>query len=280
MFSLFEISNFLGRPVCLYDFMWGNTAYRYTSADRAIQYPYVDGDPENGNWYQPIAISDNGFTQGTDAQDFVVTLPRNNPLVDLFRSTSPSTKIVMTCRRFHKDDPDNQATVYWTGTVGNVRGTDAVTAEVLGLPITKTLRRTGLRACWEVGCIHALYDGGCKADKELFKTVATITALTGTTVTLDTLGAFPGDNYIGGYLEWEATDEGTIDRRAIEGYAGGTTLTILTTTDRLVVGQGVSIFLGCNLTTETCKNRFDNLENYGGFPFMAKKSPFDGNPVF
>ena len=278
-FSLFEIASFLGRPICLYEFAWGDTAYRYTSADRVIELGF-EADGETPIQWNPIAISDNGFSQGSGQQDFTVTMPRNNPIVDLFRQTPPSTPIVLTCRRFHKDDPDEEATVYWMGTVANVKTKDAVTAEVLGLAISSTFRRTGLRLCWSVSCPHALYDNGCKVDKSLFKTDTTITALTGTTVKVDSIGAFAGEQYQGGFLEWIATDEGTVDRRGIESYEGTTVFTLLGTTDRLEVGQAVTIYLGCDLTPQVCDGTFDNLANYGGFDFMAKKSPFDGNPVF
>lgn len=271
-FSLTEISNFLGRPVCLYEFAWGATYYRYTSANKTISYGGAD--------WLPLAISDSGFTQGQGAQEFVVTLPRSTPVVDLFRTTPPSGKIVLTCRRFHKDDIDQEAAVYWVGTVGNVKSKDAITSEVLGLPISSTLRRTGLRLCWEVNCPHALYDAGCRADKELFKVDTTITALTGTTFTVAGIGAFAGPQFAGGFIEWQATLEGTLDRRAIESHVSGTTFATLGTTDRLVIGQAVTIYLGCDLTAETCEGTFNNLPNHGGFRFMSKKSPFDGNPVF
>lgn len=271
-FSLSEISNFFGRPVCLYEFAWGATTYRYTSADRVV----VHGGVE----WQPVAISDNGFTQGANAQDFIVTCPRNLPIVELFRSTPPAGKIILKCKRFHKDDVGEEAVVYWLGTVGNVKGKDAVTAEVLGLAISQTIRRTGLRMCWEINCPHALYDAGCKADKTLFKTVTTITALTGVQITVASLGAWAGGLYAGGFIEWAATLEGTLDRRAIESYNGGLALGLLSTTDRLVVGQAVTLYLGCDLTAATCNTVFNNLPNHGGFEFMAKKSPFDGNPVF
>jgi hypothetical protein len=263
MFNLFEIANFLARPVCLYDFAWGNTHYRFTSADRAIQFPYIDGDPENGIWYSPIPISDNGFTQGVTTQDFMVTLPRANDVVELFKLTPPSESIWLTCRRFHKDDPDEEAVVYWVGTIGNIRGVDAIKAEIIGIPLSNTIRRTGLRLCWERGCPHALYGPGCEVNKELFKTETTITALTA-----------------GGYIEWEATAEGTMDRRAIESPGGGTVLNLLGTTDRLEIGQDITLYIGCDLLAETCETIFDNLANHGGHEYLAGKSPFDGNPVF
>ena len=278
-FKLFEIANFTGRPVCLYEFVWGNTTYRYTSADRTVEYG-LDADGVTPLEWSPIAISDNGFTQGSGEQDFTVTLPRANPICDLFRQTPPSTTIMLTCRRFHKDDPDNEATVYWVGSVANIRGKDAVMAELLGLAISSSLRRTGLRLCWSTGCPHALYDEGCKVDKALYATAATINGLTGTSITVDALGAFAGALYNGGFIEWEATAEGTIDRRAIESFDGGTTFTLLGTTDRLEVGQAVTLYVGCDLAPTTCNDVFNNLPNYGGFNFMPKKSPFDGNPVF
>jgi uncharacterized phage protein (TIGR02218 family) len=272
MFNIFEIANFLGRPVCLYEFVWGETTYRYTSADRVIPY--------GGEDYAPIAISDSGFTQGVTAQDFTVTLPRSNPIVELFRQTPPSSSITLICRRFHKDDPDEEAVVYWSGTVANVRGKDAISAEIIGTPLSSTMRRTGLRLCWERGCPHALYDGGCKVNKNLFKTVTTITAKTGTSVTVGSLGAFGASRYSGGFIEWEATDEGTLDRRGIESSGGGNALNLLGTTDRLEIGMAVNVYLGCDLTAATCQSVFNNLPNHGGFHFLPGKSPFDGNPVF
>lgn len=279
-FNIFEIASFLGRPVCLYEFQWGNTYYRYTSADRDIQYPYIDGDPENGIWYTKLSIKDNGFTQGVTQQDFTITLPRDNPIVRLFRSTPPSRTITVVCRRFHKDDPDQEAIVYWSGSIGNVRPKDAVMAEILGIPLSTTIRRSGLRLCWERGCPHALYDEGCRADRNLFKTDTTITALTGASITVGSLGAWPAAQYAGGYVEWEATAEGTLDSRSIEGSGGGLVLNIMGTTDRMEVGQDITLYLGCDLTASTCQAIFNNLANHGGFEFLAGKSPFDGNPVF
>lgn len=277
-FSLFEISSWLGRPVCLYEFQWGETFYRYTSADRVVEH----GDDDLGNpvEWEPISISDNGFTQGVTQQDFTITLPRSNPVVQLFRSTPPSRTISIVCRRFHKDDVDQESTVYWSGSIGNVRPKDAVSAEIIGIPLTTTLRRSGMRLCWERGCPHALYDEGCRVDRELFKTVTTITAMTGASIEVASLGAWPAAQYAGGYVEWEATAEGTKDNRAIEGSGGGLVLNLMGTTDRMEVGQDITLYLGCDLTAATCQGVFNNLANHGGFEFLAGKSPFDGNPVF
>lgn len=278
-FKLFEIASFLGRPVCLYEFAWGPTVWRYTSADRDIEWG-VDGDGITPTVWTAVSIKDDGFTQGANANDLTITMPRRLPLPQLFNGTPPSTTIWVTCRRFHKDDPDQEAGVYWIGKVGTVKGKNRATAEITSLPVGRSVRRVGLRLCWERSCPHVLYDAGCRLDKNAFKTSTTITALTGDTLAVADLGAFPAAQYAGGLIEWQATPEGAIDRRAIDKALGGNAFRLLGTTDRLAVGQNVDIFLGCNLTPEVCNDVFNNLPNYGGFPFLPGKSPFDGNQVF
>lgn len=277
-FKPFEIASRLGRPVCIYEFAWGPTYWRYTSADRDIEWGQ-DGDGYPITW-TAVPIKDDGFTQGANANDLTITLPRRLDLVQLFNGTPPSAKIWVTCRRFHKDDPDNEAEIYWIGTIGTVKGKDSANSQITSLPIGRTVRRVGLRLCWERGCPHVLYDAGCRADRTLFKTATTITALTGDSVTVASVGAFAAALYAGGLIEWEATVEGALDMRAIEASLGGNLFRVFGTTDRLSVGQDVNIYLGCDLTPETCNTVFSNLPNYGGFPFLPGKSPFDGNQVF
>jgi uncharacterized phage protein (TIGR02218 family) len=273
-FSLFEIASFLGRPVCLYEFAWFGQVWRYTSADRDIEYPNA-----SGTIYTAIPISDNGFTQGAQQEPFVVTLPRSLEMCQLFKGTPPSTSISLVARRFHKDDGDNEAIVYWVGTVGGVKGIDAVKAEVTGLSISQTIRRTGNRMGWEVNCPHALFDQGCRLDKAAFEHATAITGIAGVNVTVASI-SLAGAQYAGGFFEWDATGFGSIDRRPIDSFVGGTTFALLGRADRLVVGQNISIFPGCDLSAETCDGVFNNLPNHGGFKFMAKKSPFDGNPIY
>jgi uncharacterized phage protein (TIGR02218 family) len=272
-FSIYEISSFLGRPVCLYEFAWGGKTWRYTSADRDIVF--------GGYTWTAIPVSDNGFTIGAQSEPFQVTLPRSLEVCQLFNGTPPSTSINLTARRFHKDDVDNESTVYWIGTVASIKGLDAIKAEVTGLSISQTIRRTGNRVGWEVNCPHALYDAGCRVDKAVFAQVTTITAIAGNAITVAAIHAGLTDaNYAGGFIEWDATGFGSTDRRPLDSVAGAHKFNLLGRADRLVVGQAVTIYPGCDLSAEMCDTVFNNLANHGGFGFMSKKSPFDGNPVY
>jgi uncharacterized phage protein (TIGR02218 family) len=275
-FSLFEISNFLGRPVCLYEMAWGGQIWRYTSADRDVEYP-----TGSGTMWTAIPISDNGFTLGTQSEPFQVTLPRDLDVCQLFVGTPPSTPITLTARRFHRDDTDNEATVYWVGTIGSIKGLDPAKSQINGLSISQTIRRTGNRVGWEVNCPHALFDAGCRADKAAFAQATTITAIAGNVITVAGIKAALADaNYAGGFIEWDATGLGSTDRRPIDSTVGVHQFALLGRADRLIVGQDVTIYPGCDLSAEMCETVFDNLANHGGFGFMSKKSPFDGNPVY
>lgn len=78
-----------------------------------------------------------------------------------------------------------------------------------------------------------------------------------------------------------------------DGSNGQATLTFATSNDAINVGtiqafgdtseihpgMIITVYPGCQRTIAACET-FSNLDNYGGFPFMPGKSPFDGTPFF
>lgn len=268
-FNSAEISTQDGRPIALYLLEWGQTEWCYTSADREIEY--------GGKTYLPRAVSDSGMVQGgSSANDFTLDCPADIPIVDLFKGTPPSESIWLTVRRMHVGEAD--APIYWNGNVTNVKRLDLASAQVIGKPLTASFKRTGLRLCWTRECPHFLYDPGCKVDPEDYRVNATITAKTGTTVTLDTVDGKADGYFTGGFVSWEANEDGTIDRRMIETHSG-LVLGIFGLTDRMEIGDTLAIYPGCDRTPTICQGRFNNLPNYGGYDFMPGQSPF-GTIIF
>lgn len=266
-----EISTEDGSPISLYEFKWGNTYWRYTSGDREIEYP-------DDVFYTPISIKDDGVVQGgSSANDFTVTAQADIPITTLFAGTPPSETITLTVRRQHPGEAD--APIYLKGTVGNVKRKDLAEVLIIVRSLTATFKRTGLRLTWTRGCPHALYDSNCKVNREAFKVIATITAKAGVSITVNATGK-PLGWFDGGYLSWEANEDGTLDRRPIDRGLTDKQFTLLGGTDRLEIGQEINLYPGCPLVKEVCDSKYDNLANYGGFDFMPGKSPFDGTPVF
>lgn len=274
-FNNAEISTQDGRPIALYLLEWGNTEWCYTSADRDIEYGVdVNGDPRI---YTAVAVSDRGMVQGGSSQnDFVMDIPANLPIVALYKGTPPSESIWLTVRRMHIGETD--APIYWIGNVSNVKRTGYVDAQVIGRPLTSSFKRTGLRLCWTRECPHFLYDAGCKLDPEDFRVDVEVASKVGNTLTVTGIVITDEGYYTGGFVSWVATDEGTVERRMVEKQVGGS-LTLFGLADGIEVGDELALYPGCNRTPETCKNKFDNIDNYGGYDFMPGKTPF-GTIIF
>lgn len=276
-FSAIEISNIGGKPVALYEFMYGNTIWRYTTNDEDLEL----GEDEDDNPIIYIAgtISDSGVTQGgSDQNDLTIVVPVGFPVADLFRTGQPSGKVWLSVRRYHLGDDVTETPLIWSGSVVNSVQTDDATEEMSGRSLAGTYDRNGLRFSWERMCPHVLYgETGCrvnKADHEYPRTVATLDSLSFTC----TAHSEPEEgSFSGGFVEW-ARGDGSFERRGIE-LQDGNHFAVLGFTTGMEIGQAITLYPGCGRDTATCK-LFDNLKNYGGFPHLPGQSPFGGAKVF
>jgi hypothetical protein len=130
-------------------------------------------------------------------------------------------------------------------------------------------------------CPHVLYGVGCNNDDSNPKSAHAypyeIDDVTGTNFTVVGYTAPVEGTFSGGFVEWTRED-GSSEQLGIE-RQDGNDFAVLGSTIGLSTGQTVTLYPGCARDTATCK-RFDNLPNYGGFPHLPGKSPFDGSPVF
>lgn len=265
-----ERSNYDAEPVALYSFQIGPNGWNYINAE----------EPETlmGVVYQPLAVSDNGQSMSGEmsADDFTVTIAKEAAFLTLFRSTPPSAEITLTVRHWNRGEPDSP--IVGTYLVRSAKRSDDVSWEVVCRAYTASLNRNGLRLGYGRGCPHALYDQNCMVDPNEHKFVGAVATFTGTSFTVANIVGQVENYFAGGYFEWEWIP-GVIERRAIE-TSNGALINVLGTTDGLAIGTQVSIFPGCDRTTAMCNGRFANILNYGGFPHMPGKNPFDGTPVF
>jgi len=285
-FSDKEISTQDGRPVSLYFFKWGNTEWRYTSADRDITISEIVAGVPTDKTYTATPMKDNGMVQGTSSQnELVVEGPANLPIVDLFRGTPPSETIWLTVRRKHMGE--NDTPIYWKGKVLNLRRPSLAKCSIVGKPIAASLKRTGLRLCWTKECPHFLYGPGCNLDPEDFVHVGETESTSATQILIkpdldidDEPIPFPFDDqyFRGGYVQWEVNTDGTVERRFIENQTGGL-LTIFGLITGLADDAEIRLYPGCDHLPATCDGKFDNLPNYGGFDKMPGQSPF-GTSIF
>lgn len=265
-----ERSNYDGVPTTLYEFAIGDTTkYRYANGTEDV----VLG----GVTYLGVAVSDSGIIQSGETQndDFTISLPANTSIADLFRGTPPSQQIFVIVREMHRGDAD--APVVWAGTVKSGKRSKLTEFQIVCKTLTSSLNRMGVRLSWGRGCPHALYDRNCRVDKADYATLVQVTALDGAgfNATVSSLG----NGYLaGGFVEFEILP-GVIDTRPIESHVGDR-INLLSASDGIAVGMWMTVYPGCDRVTSTCEAKFNNLSNYGGFPHLPTKNPFDNDPVF
>lgn len=271
-FDLRERSLDDGQPIRLYEFIHGQTAWRYCSGDR-------DQFVQTKTWASLAGgITDSGVRQSGDPTSDALTIeaPGDLPVVDLFRAAPPTEEVVVTVRTLHSGDPE--ALVTWSGSLSdaNRRGLDRV--ELVCQSLLASMARGGLSLSWERACPYATYDHNCGANRELFKTSGTLLTVGGATVEAAAFGAHPDGWFTGGFIEW-TTATGVRERRFVKAHAGPV-LTLLGGSAGLSVGLAVDAYAGDDRSAATCRDKFGNLDNHGGMPSLPGKSPFDGDLVF
>ncbi|EHN5173250.1 phage BR0599 family protein [Salmonella enterica] len=264
-----EYSVSAGSPVMLYLFSLGGRVWRYTSADRAIS--------ALGQTWTAVAIKDGGFLQGS-GDSVEILLAGNNPVVQLFRGTPPSSPVQVRVYRLHETDPAQEYRTVWVGTVSEVRRESPEQVRLLSSGVASSFTRNGLRLTWGRGCPYSLYDHNCRvsADRMAVKDIA-VTATTGSGITVALPAGTAQGWFSGGYIEW--TDDDILHRRGIRVHSDST-LQLSGSSQGIRTGMLITAYPGCDLTLETCAKKYGNHLNYGGCPHMPGVSPWEIIKVF
>ena len=274
--SALEISNAGGNPVEFYEFRYGSTYWRYNTGDISITRGLNQlGAPAV---WAPKSISRDGITQGGSEQnELELTVQKDLPIASLFQGKRPSGRVWLTLRESHYDDPDLEFSVRWVGSVSNAVSVDPATTRLVCRSIAGSYDRNGLRLTWDRMCPHALYGVGCNIPASSHNYPRVIATLTGTNFTCTAHAEPVQGSFTGGFLEYIRAD-GSLETMGILKQTGND-FRVLGSTAGLAVATVITLYPGCARNTTNCK-LFGNLANYGGFPHMPGKSPFDGTPVF
>lgn len=259
-----EQSQHDGQPQELYRFVSGTQRWLYTSGQEAVEY--------QSETYMPATISRSDIEQSNEIArlGLEIRMPRDLPLVSLFLAASPDGVVSVTLYRRHVGDAE--FITYWKGRITGARLSGAE-ATLKCEPIASSLKRAGLRARYQLLCRHVLYSSGCGALKESFRVDGTVAAVSGIAVQVVAAASKPDGYFVGGMF---ATT--TAGVRMIVGHAG-INLTLSAPMVGLKAGDTVQLYAGCDHTMAHCKDRFANLDNFGGFPFIPVKNPFTGDAI-
>lgn len=275
-FEAYELSDEQGAPAYLYEFTRQATKYLYSGTG--------DNVTVGGATYLALAITNNGFTKSGSAQTdaLSIDLDIDSQLSRLVNQFPPSDSIGVRIRKVHINPETGEvsdAPLIWVGTIVGYRRKNAATRTLTCNSISVALTRGSLRLTYQKNCPHMLYDSQCRVNKEAFAVpVAALTVVSGTHIFApETLTKDEGW-FDGGFIEWEVQPN-VYERRGLE-MSDGQMIRIFGTTAGMVDGMQATLYPGCSRTIQVCNDKFANKDNYGGFPHLPGRSPFDGNPVF
>ena len=269
-----------GRPIELYLFRNNviiTQQFAYTSAPR--------DQVHNAVTYVPRAITRTEpeveqAEVGAD-KDIQITLPEMDALVNpRWILTIPPGRDELTIFRRHASDSPNppETITYWKGFIDSVSFQGGGRAIVRAISEGGLLRRNIPKRTYRGLCGHVLYDGGCKVSRTSFEFNVTVTAISadGLTVTVQGTGISgqASDFFAGGELQKPSGDRRMVLNFTDLGGGSGTVLVMLPYSG-VAIGDALKLTAGCDHVIQTCRTKFANEVNYGGFPWIPTRNPFD-----
>ena len=274
-----ETSEYESNPVEVYTFQRGSRRWNYTSSD--------EDKVLNSVTYRAVPISRSRIEATQDPGKTSLTISVQNTLefVRQYVATSPTDVVSVSLQRYHEGFPD-EVVVPWRGRVTNVSFNESTSeTEITCQPLYTSLRRPGLRRVYQSSCPHVLYNSPCNVVRENLGAAVVVESVTGNVLQSsnfiqNTANPFAADWFTGGFIEVNI-GQGAIDRRfIIEHDNDAGTVTLNLPASSIVAGTNLIAYAGCNHSPTVCKGKFNNLDNYGGFPFIPTKNPMDGTPIF
>lgn len=259
-----EISIFGGKPIELYEFRRGNTSWHFNTSRKDFIYL--------SNTYSSVYVKrDNIRSTGANGRQALnITVAADNPLAVTYLGGMPAQATTLAIYRKHVGE--DEIGQVWAGRVVNVEFSgDEATLKCE--PISTALRRNGLRAMYQVLCRHALYGPHCRAIDN--RITASVAEVSGQNVTVGGFVLPPQAKYFAGGTMRSGDDAWLISDQ------NGVVLTLAQPPLGLISGATVTLSAGCDHTAFSNNGcaKFNNLDNFGGFPFMPKRNPFGNDPI-
>lgn len=298
-FAINEVSRYYGQPIELYEFIHGNGVdeWYFTSADEEITY--------GGETYTPVNLKRGNFRieANPGTSELRLTVPVDNAIAQLFRNYSPSNPIDLTIKRKHRQDGAATHIVIWNGRISSVLFTSSF-ATIICENYLSLLKRISPRYRHQLMCQHSLGDTRCGIDLENDTDPGAgnydqSQAFKLTPVNIDEFQAgdktrikssslnFEAENIVyhsfftGGYAIHDLGGNPTYQKRLIIKHDGNDPeadnkgeIEIIHPFDDLIVDDDITVYAGCNRSRPMCIAKFDNLANFGGFPFIPLINPF------
>jgi len=254
-----------GAPIECYKIFSLFGEFFYTNNNEEIMF--------NGDVYEPLNISHSKIITSSALDDINtvdINIPAQSPLAILYCFLKSPDDVTVQIFRIHRsDDLSVSFKSEWIGiAIGSGVGDDIATIKT-GSILQAKLNGSSGNILYQRVCNHDLYDARCKVDKNAFKILATVTKVQGTRITLNSDGT--SDNTL---QDGTITNDRTGEVRSITTNVNNVITVTLGFID-IEKDDTVTIYHGCNhVRLGDCKQKFNNVVNYGGMDFIPTVNPF------
>lgn len=282
----YESSVDSGDPFFLYVFAYNKKRIFYTAeTETVVLYPgffdseyFFDEEYFFKQEYIPNYVSHSVISQSgnLDRVDNTIKLSLNDGFAKSMLGPAGAETATVVIARGHRGDPDSEVLVQWQGRVVEA-SVDRQEVALRCESVFTSMRRSGLRPKFTRSCRHALYQKGCGVDLSSMIEQAQATSISGLVITVPDAATHPDGWYKGGFVKFENYFMFVLrhvgDQVSVRSVSSEFKDAFLSG----VVDVGIAP--GCDLTLQTCADKFSNSDNYGGNPWMPRKNPFGSNGV-
>lgn len=266
-YNLQENSREQGQPIELYDFVLGGIKYSVCTCADPVMYT-VDSVLTT---YTPLEIHRDRVVLGPEDQSTLleITMPSAHALPQKFVNSAPGVLCSVTIRRVHKTDTANELVVAYKGILRSVMFSNQAGVAKIGLMSQMgAMSRNIPRYTFQSLCNNVLFDRWCTISSSSFNFSATVSAASGSTITVPGLGTAKGNQWAqGGYVSCDGDYRLILDQT-------GDVLTILLPFVDPATGLTAIVYAGCDHSLPTCRAKFNNVVNFNGFAFIPTNNPF------
>ena len=244
----------------LYTFLSGSTWSRYTS--------YTEDITFGGDIFRTAPIKRSGISYDTNFGNVVLTITA--PLLDALNAhiaNQPIETVHVTVYRALLSDLTDWE-IFFQGSVRTVTIENKVARAVVEAN-SEILRSRVPIIIFQSECNWDLADGNCGLQEEDLSIEGVVNSITNISYEMTGLSAYADDYFTGGVATF-----GT-DFRLITDYDQSSgIITLQVPFDaRVAVGATLDLLPGCDGSPDTCKNKFDNFDNYLGMPYIPTTNP-------
>jgi uncharacterized phage protein (TIGR02218 family) len=241
-----------------YRFSRGYDNWYYTNAKTSLVF--------NNSPYVPSAIERGPFTIQTDLAVVSVTL--TSQVLDQFAdviANAPSQRIRCRIYRAISDTLTNFGLLF-DGNIISIAFNEKNIASATVVQKAGILDRNVQMIYHSVSCNHHVFQGDCNLDVIDWQ-VKTNVSVSGSDLVSSAFDAYDDGYFKAGMVEC------LNDYRMITNHVGDTITLHVPFDDRLSTGDEVTVLPGCDGLASTCLEKFDNLDNYLGCPYIPSKNP-------